>query len=70
MDLQTEHAQKKELELEEQKRLQCSVEQQNCRCREQQENRYAAQVEHEHVITLTSSHCPEQKKTIYKKSLK
>ncbi|XP_058233079.1 SKI-like proto-oncogene b isoform X3 [Hemibagrus wyckioides] len=44
--LQTEHAQKKEVEQEEQKRLQCSVEQQqqSCRCREQQENRYAAQL--------------------------
>ncbi|XP_060717570.1 SKI-like proto-oncogene b [Tachysurus vachellii] len=42
---QTEHAQKKEVEQEEQKRLQCSVEQQrSCRCREQQENRYAAQL--------------------------
>ncbi|XP_034154061.2 SKI-like proto-oncogene b isoform X1 [Pangasianodon hypophthalmus] len=41
-ELQTEHAQKKEVE---QKRLQCSVEQQrSCRCREQQENRYAAQL--------------------------
>ncbi|XP_027029603.2 SKI-like proto-oncogene b [Tachysurus fulvidraco] len=45
MELQTEHAQKKEVEQEEQKRLQCSVEQQqSCRCREQQENRYAAQL--------------------------
>ncbi|XP_017308813.1 SKI-like proto-oncogene b [Ictalurus punctatus] len=44
--LQTEHAQKKEVEQEEQKRLQCSVEQQqqSCRCQEQQENRYSAQL--------------------------
>ncbi|KAM9439322.1 ski-like protein [Clarias gariepinus] len=43
--LQTEHAQKIEVEQEEQQRLRCSVEpQQSCKCREQQESRYAAQL--------------------------
>lgn len=53
-EVQTEHAQKKEVEQEEQKRLQCSVkQQQSCRCQEEQENRYAAQVEPQHMITHT-----------------
>ncbi|KAF7691565.1 SKI-like proto-oncogene b [Silurus meridionalis] len=45
-ELQMEHTQKKEVDQEEQKRLQCSMEQQqqSCMCREQQENRYAAQL--------------------------